>query len=132
MSLKPYFTNQYLFQINTAYVSVQEKLFFFAGIILVLVSVVLKISATLAPLPVDKKYRQKFYGVFLTIGICELVWYLCRYEDVAFFGSHFVAWLVILIGLVWLVTDIVLLLKNYKHEKLVWQKEQIKLKYLPK
>ncbi len=132
MNLKPYFTSDYLFQANTSYISVQEKLFFFLGAILILAGVILKISAVMAPLPVDAKYRQKFYLLFLSIGLSELFWYLCRYENVQFFSSHFVAWLIILIGLIWLAALLVSLLKNYSKEKQNWEKEQLKLKYLPK
>lgn len=127
-----YLSPQYLFQFNTAYVSPREKLFFLAGVILLLLSVVLKISAVLSPNPVDGKYRGKFYHLFLTIGFGEVFWYLCRYENVRFFGAPFVAWTWILAGVIWFVTILVRAFKNYKNEKVVWEKDQVRLKYLPK
>ena len=132
MNFKQYFTPQYLFQINNAYVSPREKLFFLAGVILILLSVVLKIASVLAPNPVDAKYRQKFYRLFLSIGLAEIFWYLCRYENVMFFGTRFVLFLVILIGIVWLAVILAGMFKNYKKEKQTWEKEQVRLKYLPK
>ena len=132
MNLKSYFTYQYLFQINGAYVTPSEKLFLFSGAILVLLAVVFKISAKLAPTPVDSKYRERFYRLLLTVGLAELFWYMCRYESIKFFGSHFVIWLIILTGLVWLAAILVSMLRNYRTKKRVWQKEQVKLKYLPK
>lgn len=132
MNIKTYFTSEYLFQINNAYISPQEKLFFLSGVILVLLAIVMKISSVLAPTPVDGKYRKKFYYIFLTIGLSELLWYLCRYENIRFFGSHFVVWLIVLIGLVWFFKILISALKNYSKEKVVWEKEQLKLKYLPK
>ena len=132
MNFKQYLTPQYLFQINTAYVSPREKLYFLAGVILILLSIGLKISASLAPNPVDGKYRTKFYHLFLSIGLGEIFWYLCRYENVMFFGTRFVALLIVLIGLVWFVAILVGMLKNYKKEKVIWGKEQVRLKYLPK
>lgn len=131
-AFKQYLNPQYLFQFNSAYVSPQEKLFFLAGVILILLSVVFKISSILAPNPVDGKYRQKFYHLFLSIGLGEIFWYLCRYENVMFFGTRFVAFLIILIGLIWFVAILVSLFKNHKKEKVVWEKEQVRLKYLPK
>jgi len=132
MNFKQYLTPQYLFQINNAYVSPREKLFFLAGIILILLSIVLKIASVLAPNPVDAKYRQKFYRLFLSIGLAEIFWYLCRYENVMFFGTRFVAFLIVLVGIIWLGAILISILKNYKKEKVVWEKEQIRLKYLPK
>lgn len=132
MNIKQYLTYQNLFQYNTAFVSPGEKLFFLAGIILLLLSVVLKISSSLAPNPVDGKYRQKFYRLFLTVGLGEVFWYLCRYENIGFFGTHFVAIIWVLIGIIWMAAIFVSIFKNYKNEKTVWEKEQVRMKYLPK
>ncbi|MFA5991019.1 MAG: hypothetical protein WC794_02095 [Candidatus Doudnabacteria bacterium] len=132
MNLKPFFTSQYLFQINPAFIAPSEKLFALVGAVLVLLSIVFKISAVLAPTPVDKKFRGKFFSLFLTIGLSELFWYFCRYQNVKFFGSHFMAWLIVFIGLAWLVFVIVAIIKNYSKEKQVLEKEALKLKYLPK
>ncbi len=132
MNLKPFFTSQYLFQINPGFIAPSEKLFAVAGIVLVLLAIVFKISAVLAPTPVDKKFRGKFFSLFLTIGLAELFWYFCRWQNAKFFGSHFMAWLIALIGLVWLGFVLVTIIKNYSKEKQVLEKEALKLKYLPK
>lgn len=132
MNLKYLVSPQYLFNFNSAYVSPQEKLFFLAGLILTLLAIVLKISSTLAPTPVDGKYRQKFYSLFLSIGLAEIVWYICRYENAKFFGTPFVAWLIVLVGIVWFLILLVSSLRKYSKEKTDWNKEQVKLKYLPK
>lgn len=129
--LKQFFTTQYLFNVNSAFISPKEKLFFLVGAILVLLGVVLKISSVLSPNPIDKKYRQKFYLLFLTVGLLELFWYLCRYENVRFFNTHFVAWIYILIGIIWFVVILVKAFRNYSREKMLWEKDQVKLKYLP-
>jgi len=129
--LKQYFTSQYLFQIDTAFISPREKLMFFTGGILVLVAIVVKIAAVLAPNPVDKKYRNKFYSLFLSIGLAALVWYFFRYEDVLFFGTRFVEWFIILLAAVWFVWLVVYTIMHYPKEKEIWDKEQIRQKYLP-
>ncbi len=131
MKLKTFFSYNHLFQFNAAFVSPNEKLFFLAGVILVLLGIVLKIAGSLSPSPVDKKFREKFYHLFLTIGLLEMFWYLCRYENAALFGSLFVALLILLIGAIWLVAVLVNCFKNYREEKQNWEKEQVKLKYLP-
>ena len=129
--LKAFFSYQNLFQFNTAYVDPKEKLFLFAGLILVLLGIVLKIAAVLALNPVDKKYRSKFYHLFLTIGLSEMVWYWLRSENIQFFGTHFVALLVALIGIIWFVVILAKTIKNYPEEKRNWEKEQVRQKYLP-
>ena len=130
--IKQFFSYQYLFQVNTAFISPREKLFFFAGIILLLLSIVLKISAVLSANPIDTKYRQKFYVLFLSIGLSQLVWYFCRYEYITFFDTRFVEWIIVLIALIWAAAIAVDWFKNYGKEKIVWEKEQVRLKYLPK
>ena len=132
MNIKSFFTQEYLFQINSAVITPGEKLFLYSGAILVLLAIVLKIAESFAPSPVDKKLRNKLFSVFIFSGISELVWYFFRYENVMFFGSHFVAWLIVAIGAVWLILTLVKVLKNYSKEKEAWTKEQQKLKYLPK
>ncbi len=132
MNLKPLLTPQYWFSVNSAFIDPKEKLFFLIGIVLVLLGIVLKISAVLAVSPVDRKYRNKFYKLFLTIGLMQAVWFLCRYENIAFFNTQFVAWLIALAGIIWLIVILVKTFKNYGKEKSDWEKEQVKLKYLPK
>jgi Ca2+/Na+ antiporter len=132
MNLKQYLSSQYLFQINSAFIAPGEKLFLVAGAVFTLLAVVLKIAAVTASNPTDAKYRNKFFGVFLFLGLSELVWYACRYQNVRFFGSRFVAWLLVLISVVWFVRILVSVFKNYRQEKSEWEKEQQKLKYLPK
>ena len=131
MNLKTFISPQFLFTFNSANVNPGEKLVFIAGVVLVLLAVVLKIAAILAPNPVDAKYRQKFYGLFLTIGLGEIFWYFFRYENVKFFGTHFVALFVGAAGLIWFAGLIITLARKYSSDKQVWDKEQVRLKYLP-
>jgi len=132
MTIKDFFTREYLFDMNSAYISPAQKLMLFAGAALVLVAVALKIAAALAPTPVDSKYRRKFFTLFLTMGLLSLFWYLCRYENVMFFGSRFTAFTILLIGLIWLVMILVSMMRKYGGEKQSYEKDQVKLKYLPK
>ena len=132
MQIKQFVSPQFLFTYNSANVNPGEKLVFIIGAVLVLLAIVLKIASILAPNPVDAKYRRKFYGLFLTIGLAEVAWYFLRYENAMFFGTHFVAIIVALIGIVWLLALIVTLAKNYSPDKQAWDKEQVRLKYLPK
>jgi hypothetical protein len=132
MNIKELLSSKFLFQIDRVMLHREDKVFLVAGAILVVLAVIFKLAAIYAPTPIDAKYRQKFYNLFLTIGLSEVVWFGARYYFIGFFGSHFVALLILLIGLAWLVFIVSKMVKNYRTEKVFWEKEQIKLKYLPK
>jgi hypothetical protein len=124
-------SSPYLFT-NAVIYTRSDKMFFAVGALAVILAIVFKIAALSSKSPVDKETRNKFYQLFLTIGISEVVWFGFRYENATFLGSHFVALVILLIGLVWLIWLLVSLMKNYKGDKITWEKEQLKLKYLPK
>lgn len=132
MNFKGLFTFQYLFQINRVMIVRGDKIFAAIGAILIVLAVLFKLAAVFAPTPVDKKYRQKFFNLFLSIGLYEAIWFGARAQTITFFGSHFVALVGLLIGSVWLVIIIIKMIKNYSREKQGFEKEQVKLKYLPK
>jgi Ca2+/Na+ antiporter len=128
MNLKDFFS----FQVNTAFVSPQEKLLLLAGGVAFLLSIIFRIAASVAPNPFDKDFRHQLYRVFMFFGVGEMLWYLFRWQNIVFFGSHFMASLIALISVVWLVWVVVVFIKNYATKKEDWEKEQQKLKYLPK
>ncbi|MCL5667281.1 MAG: hypothetical protein M1383_05945 [Patescibacteria group bacterium] len=130
--LKNIFTTKFLFQINTVSLEKTDSLFLYIGAILTVLAIVFKLAEKFAPTPIDRKYRGKFFNLLLTIGLCELVWYGARLQNVRFFGTHFVALLVLLIGVAWLVSLVIKMAKNYGVEKDRWEKEQVREKYLPK
>jgi len=132
MNIKNLLTSQYLFQVNPAMFSVSDKLFLAIGAFSIVLAAVIKFAAMRAPNPIDKQYREKFFKLFLTVGLWEVMWFMFRYENIRFFGSHFVALLGLLMGLVWLVVIGTGFVKGYTTQKQEWEKEQLKLKYLPK
>ncbi len=131
MNLKKYITQDFLFNINRLELQRSDKLFAIAGITAVVLAIVFKFAAVYAPSPVDAKYRNKFYNLFLYLGLAEIVWFGCRTQFVRLFGTHFIALLILAIAFVWFVILVLNMLENYKTEKAVWEKEQVKAKYLP-
>jgi Ca2+/Na+ antiporter len=129
--MKEIFTYKFLFEVNRIMLEKSDKVFLMIGALLVVLAIVFKIAAKLAPSEVDSKYRNKLFSLFLYIGFAEVIWFGLRYQNIKFFGSHFVAMLVLLIGLVWFVYLLVRMFKNYGQEKIVWEKEQVRQKYLP-
>ena len=132
MDYKNLFTTKFLFQIDRVMLSRADNIFLTVGLCLTVLAIVFKLAALYAPNPVDAKFRGKFYSLFLTIGLSEIVWFGFRYQNVNFFGSHFVAMLMLVIGVLWFGWIAIKMFRHYGREKTDWDKEQVKLKYLPK
>lgn len=130
--MKQYFTKQFLFDINRVMLEPVDKAFLTVGVVLLVLAAVMKLAAKFAPTPVDAKYRNKFFIVLLTIGFSEIAWFGLRYQYAQFLGSHFVAMAILVVGLVWFGYILKNMVRSYGSEKEIWDKEQVKLKYLPK
>jgi Ca2+/Na+ antiporter len=101
-SLKAFLSPQYLFTINSVLLAKSDKVFFVLGGCLFVLGLGLRLFAWRAKNPINKKLFRRSAKLFATIGILEVLWFGMRYENVRFFGTHFVALLCLLIGLVWL------------------------------
>jgi|SRR3989344_5835001 len=130
--MKDFFSPQFLFQINRVQILPEDKFFLLCGVVALALAIILKLAAKYSPSVVDEKYRNKLFNIFAFIAGAEIVWYAARVQTVRFFGTHFVAILILLIALVWLVRVLWKMFRNYRREKTAWEKEQVKLKYLPK
>ncbi len=129
-NFKKLYSYNYLFSIDRVILTRSDMLFGLLGLILLVIAVIMKIAARLAPSPVDKAYREKAYTLALSIGALEVVWFGARYQAIRFFGSHFVALGILIIGLIWLVYLVKDIVKYYRPAKEKWEKEQLKQKYL--
>ena len=130
--LTKYLSQTFLFDINRIQIERIDKVFGLIGAVLVILAIVFKLASIYAPTPSDNKFRGKFYALFFSIGLSEIIWFLCRWQTVTFFGSHFVALFFLLVGVIWFLILVVKMIKGYSKEKADWEKEQVKLKYLPK
>lgn len=125
-------SKQFLLDLSYSGLARSDKEFFLIGALALVFAVLLKIAAVMGPTPVDKKYRNRLFNLMLFVGIWEVVWFGLRYEEVMFFGIHLVAMLGLLIAVIWLVILVISLTKSYSTEKQTWEKEQVRLKYLPR
>ena len=126
-----FLTADFLFNINRVLIEPVDKGFLFIGVAFVVLAIVFKLGAKFAPSNIDSKYRNKFFHLFLTIGIMEIIWFVARTQFIMLFGTHLIALLIILIGLFWFGWVIKKMMQNYRREKQEWEKQQLKLKYLP-
>jgi Ca2+/Na+ antiporter len=132
MNLRKFFTYDYLFKIDTITFPRSDKLYLLLGGVLIGLAIILRVAAAVSASPVDRKYLIRLFKMLLAIGIFEALWFGARYQNVMFFGTHIVAWFIFLVGLVWFVFIAVSFYKNYSREKEIWEKQQVKLKYLQK
>lgn len=128
--LKDIFLTNFLFQINRIQIQPVDKIFLSVGAVAAVIAIMFKLAAKFSPSPTDSKYRHKLFNVFLFLALGELFWYGARAQLVRFFGTHFVAMLIMFIAFVWLVVIVWKMFKNYSDEKIAWEKEQVKKKYL--
>lgn len=124
--------SNFLFQINRIEIQPADKFFLLVGVVALVLAVILKLAAKFAPSPVDTKYRNQLFSVFVFLSLGELIWYLARIYWVRLLGTHFVAIVIVLIAFVWLVIRLWGMLRSYRTEKTAWEKERVKQKYLPK
>lgn len=129
---KNFFTAKFLFEINRVQLQPSDKFFLLIGVASMVIAIIFKLAAKFSPSPIDSNYRSKLFNLFLFLSLGEIFWYGARVQLVKFFGTHFVAILIIAIAFVWLILALWKMFKHYGAEKATWQKEQVRLKYLPK
>ena len=130
--LKHFFSYDFLFYINRARLEQTDQVFAVIAVSLLVIAVVLKVLTRVRKDPISKKLLRRFTAIFATIGVLELAWYGTRYQNITFFGTHFAFLLVLIAGIAWTMPGLWYWLRKYRVEKAVYDKEQIKLKYLAK
>lgn len=120
----------YLFKVNSVLLTRSDYWYLQLGAVLTLLAIIFQIAARFSPTPIDKKYRQKLANLLFTVGIGEMVWFGFRVQAINFFGTHLLALLFLLIGLIWFLFIAVKLIRHYREEMAEYKKQQLKLKYL--
>lgn len=102
--------------------------FFAACLILAIILKVLKrFSANLVKI----KLNNKFFHLFLTVGISGLVWYGFRYENTPIFAVRAWAGANLVLGVVWFLFLVNYLVFNFNSELKEYDRELLKNKYIP-
>ncbi len=125
-----YFSLRYLFQVDRVVLHLSDWIFLGIGVGLVAAAIITKLFALFINHPVRKHLLDRFFKAFLFTGLVEALWFGFRYENANVIGTHFVALLVLLIGLLCLIPIIKYYFTKYSPEREQWDKEQLKLKYI--
>jgi hypothetical protein len=64
------------------------------------------------------------------MGMAGLIWVGARYQLVGLFGTHLAFIVLLIVAGVWKLFIVKYQLKMYSAEKMAWEKQQLKAKYL--
>jgi hypothetical protein len=100
------------------------------GALLLIAGIMASVYKRSRQVPYAKILIARLVRLYITIGILFVLWFAFRYEVVRWFGTRFAAVLILVYGLVWLGFIAADYFKNYRPNKELWEKEQLKNKYL--
>ena len=124
------FSKTYLIDIDPTLIHRSDKALLIFGAVLVMLGIIFRLTAMMSPHPYARNLWRRLSTWALTIGLVEALWFGFRYEQAQYLGSHLLAFLILLIGLIWLVPILKYWAKQYSSDVAQWEKDQIKQKYL--
>jgi hypothetical protein len=130
IDFKKLISYEYLIGIDRAMLHRTDKGIFAIGAALVVAGIVFKLTGKLAPHQYAKNLWYRLSNWALTIGILEVLWFGLRYQNIRILGSHLTAFLILVVGLIWLVPIVKYWLGQYRRDVAQWEKDQQKQKYI--
>ncbi|OGE79736.1 MAG: hypothetical protein A2660_01605 [Candidatus Doudnabacteria bacterium RIFCSPHIGHO2_01_FULL_45_18] len=94
-------------------------------------AIAFRVAAFRSSHAVNRKLFSRFWNLMLTISLIGLLWFGMRYENTPIFAKRLWAGLTLAIGVIWLGFLIKYLLFNYGREKVDYEREQVKNRYIP-
>lgn len=113
-------------------VSMADKIILWFGVGLLAVGIIVLVYRLLSKNLLLKPIFGRISSVFITVGLLEMFWFLLRSQLVVTLGTRFTALLIGLVGLGFLYWPIKYFLKQYSHDSVSYQRQEIKNKYLQK
>ncbi len=124
------FSKTYLIDIDPTLIHRSDKALLIAGAVLVMLGIIFRLTSMMSPHPHARNLWRRLSTWGLTIGLVEALWFGFRYEHAQYLGSHLMAFLILLIGVIWLVPILKYWAKQYGSDVKQWEKDQVKQKYL--
>lgn len=81
---------------------------------------------------INRKLLKKIWLWGLTIGLIGLLWGLFRFQNIPIFGRRMWAGLDLVLAIVWVVFILKYAIFSFRSEKIEYERELVKSKYLPK
>jgi hypothetical protein len=124
------FSRSYLIDIDPSVLHRSDKALLIAGAVLVMLGIIFRLTSIMSPHMHAKNLWRRLSAWGLTIGLLEVLWFGFRYQNAQYLGSHLLAFIVLLIGLIWLTKILKYWARQYGRDVAQWQKDQVKQKYL--
>lgn len=128
--VKQFFSYDFQFYVNPVRLDTVDQVFAGISAALIIAAIVCKLTERYGKNSITNKLVRRLANVFGTVGILGVLWYGARYQNVNVLGSHFMFFVIACVGLVWFAYIATYCWKQYRPEKLAWEKEQVKQKYL--
>jgi hypothetical protein len=130
INFKELISSKWLFGIDRVLLHRFDRAMFITGLVLVIAGITIKVGSMFVKNPFLKKIMNRFFALGLSIGALELLWYALRFENTRVLGTHFVALLIALAGLIWFIFIAKYFFFQYKRDNEQYKKELLKQKYL--
>ena len=125
-----FITSKFWFELDSLQIHPSEKAFLYIGGVLVVLGILFLLFARFASNKFLARAAVRFSKIFFLTGFLEMFWYLLRFEYVQVLGSKFVAALILLLGLIYLIGPFKYLFRNYKEDMVKSEREANRAKYL--
>jgi hypothetical protein len=130
INFKELITRKWLFGIDRVVLHPFDRAVFIAGIVAVVLGIIIKVGSLFVKNPFLKKGLNRLATLSIVIGVLELLWYALRFENTQVLGTHFVALLIALAGLIWFIFVVKYFLFQYRRDVEQYKKDLLKQKYL--
>ncbi len=128
--IKHIFTKDFLFQVNSVNLETVDKIFLAVSLFGIVFAVGLWVWRRVDTNKVRKAIVDRYKNLSFTFGLLGVLWFTLRYENVAWFGTHFAFILLLAVVGIWKIFLVKYLLFRYSKDVAVWEREQLKNKYL--
>ncbi len=124
------FSVDYLIRIDPSMLHRTDYALLLIGGILSGAGIIFALAGRFAPHQYGRQLWYRLSRWAFTIGLLEVLWFGLRYERAVYLGSHLAAFIILLIGVIWLVPILKYCFGQYRRDVDQWQKDQVKQKYL--
>lgn len=131
-AVKYFFSYDFQIYINRVRLETVDKVFIGLAVLLCVLAIVAWVSKRVVGNPVTKRLMNRWFVWAASMGMAGLVWTGARYQLVGLFGTHLAFIILLIVAGVWKIYIVKYMFKVYPAEKVAWEKQQLKDKYLAK
>jgi len=127
---KQFFSYHYMFAEPIQLPSKFDRGIYYAGLTLIVVAIVLFAIRRMQNSQLTRNLLIRYFRLSFYTGLLLAIWFWLRYELIKVVSVHFVAVLIVLGALAWLVRLLVFQFGQYKQMQDDFDREQLKKRYM--